>query len=291
MHMKPHRPAVIKTPPQISPDRAEGARGRIAASAQSSRRRMPVLAGLVTAVTLTLAGCGAATVGGDGTSGVVAGSTVATSSGGFAFGRDADTTSTDAPRLEKIENPTMQDLQAAGPLGDRALGRADAPVTVIEYVSLTCPHCRAFHKNTWPDFKRAYVDTGKVRYIVREFPIGRSSGNAWLVTRCADDAMMHKLIDAYLARQGEWVSQEVRTEQIFRIAQSQGMDRAKFDSCLKNQGVIDHIKWVKDRGRVLGVIGTPTFFINDRHVRQVPTMADMREWIDPLLSARVAAAD
>ncbi len=186
-------------------------------------------------------------------------------------------------RRAVIKNPTPADLAKAGPLGDRAMGRKDAPVTVVEYASLTCPYCAAFHRKTWPTFKRRYIDTGKVRYILREFPIGRSSGNAWLVTRCAPASKFFALYDAYLKRQSLWVSQEVRTEKIFQVARAYGMTRGQFDACLKNQDVIDHIKWVKDRGRELGVIGTPTFFINAKQHRSVLTIDDLARIIDPQL--------
>ena len=83
-----------------------------------------------------------------------------------------------APPIDKATYvPPQQELMAAGPLGDRVLGKATAPVTVIEYVSLTCPHCANFHKTLFPRMKKEFIDTGKVRYIVREFPIGHTVGN------------------------------------------------------------------------------------------------------------------
>ena len=97
----------------------------------------------------------------------------------------------------KITNPTIDDIMKAGPLGDRSLGRADAPITIIEYASLTCPYCRKFHRTTYPTLKRKYIDTGKVRFILREFPIGRTSGTAWIVTRCAAPAKYFKLYGEY----------------------------------------------------------------------------------------------
>jgi len=192
-----------------------------------------------------------------------------------AFERDGPDTSNDRPRLQVIKNPTVDQIMEAGPLGDRSMGRATAPVTVIEYASLTCPHCRAFHERTWPSFKRKYIDTGKVRYILREFPIGRSSGNAWLVTRCAPAGKFFRLYDAYLKRQGLWVSQEVRTEKIWQVAKGVGVSRATFDKCLQDQATIDHIKAVKDRGRQLGVIGTPTFFIGGKQYRSILTIEEI----------------
>jgi len=221
------------------------------------------------------------------TAGVTASGSTANASQ-FALGGDNAPVEQPSSRLKKIENPTVADIMKPGPLPEMALGSEGAPVTVIEYASLTCPHCRAFHEQTWPAFKREYVDTGKVRYILREFPIGRSSGNAWLVTRCAGGAMSHKLFDIYLRKQAAWVSQDVRVEKIFAIANQAGMSRAQFDACLKDEKVIEAIKWTKERGRQLGVIGTPTFFINGKQPRSVPSIAEMRNLVDPLLQRTVA---
>ncbi len=196
------------------------------------------------------------------------------------------TSDTAGSRPDMIQKPTMADLMKAGPLGDRVLGRADAPVTVIEYASLTCPYSRAFHVETWPAFRKAYIDTGKVRFILREFPIGRSSGNAWIINRCFEGEAYFDLYDRFLRKQHLWVSQKVRLDAIFAVAKEMGMTRKQFDSCLANQAIIDHIKWVKQRGRRLGVTGTPTFFIGERKERSVLTLAQLAAIIEPMLAAR-----
>lgn len=189
-----------------------------------------------------------------------------------------------------IKNPTVAQLKEAGPLEDRTMGNPNAKVTVIEYGSWTCPHCRAFRERTWPMFKREYIDTGKIHYILREFPIGRSSGNAALITRCAPKKDYFKLYDLYLKHQKSWVSQQVRTDKIFAIAAKTGMTRATFDACLKDEKLIAGVKWSKDRGRELGVIGTPTFFINQTHIRSFQSIEDMRRHIDPMLAGQTVAA-
>ncbi len=180
--------------------------------------------------------------------------------------------------------PSKADLMRAGPLGEKWLGKVNAPVTVIEYVSLTCPHCRAFHTTTFPRFKRAYIDTGKVRYIVREFPIGRSAGNASIVTRCGTSDRTFQLIDLYLKNQAKWVSQEVKTDAIFAVAKRAGLSRAEFDQCMKDQKLIEGLNWVKNRGRKLGVSGTPTFFVNGQKVRKPLSFDELKALIDPQLS-------
>lgn len=188
-----------------------------------------------------------------------------------------------------IEHPTAADLAAAGPLSDRVLGRADAPLTVIEYASLTCPHCRAFHTQTFAQVKKAYIDTGKIRWILREFPIGHTSGTAWIVTRCAPEKDYFELYQAYLEQQSSWVAQEVRLDPIYAVAAKFGMSRQEFDKCLSNQSIQSGLLWVKERGRTLGVSGTPTFFVGENKVRGELTFDQFRALADPQLGGNAAA--
>ena len=181
----------------------------------------------------------------------------------------------------KIDPPTREDLLRAGPLSERTLGNPNAPIVVIEYASLTCPHCRDFHANVFPQVKRQYIDTGKVHYIVREFPIGRSAGNAAIINRCAPPEKYFSLLDAFLSRQSEWVSQEVRLDAIYGVAKSSGMSRETFDKCLSNQAIIDGLSEVKQRGRQFGVIGTPTFFVNGRKAQGAITFEQIKALIEP----------
>src|SRR6476620_6140697 len=106
---------------------------------------------------------------------------LALSACGGGVGVGGPSTATD----KALDVPPQAELMADGPLGERVLGKPSAPVTVIEYVSLTCPHCANFQKTIFPRFKKDFVDTGKVRFIVREFPIGHTSGHASLIHRCA----------------------------------------------------------------------------------------------------------
>ncbi|HWM31411.1 MAG TPA: DsbA family protein [Methyloceanibacter sp.] len=181
----------------------------------------------------------------------------------------------------KIDPPTREELLRAGPLGERTLGNPNAPIVVIEYASLTCPHCRNFHANVFPQVKRQYIDTGKVLYIVREFPIGRSAGNAAIINRCAPPENYFSLLDAFLSRQSEWVSQEVRLDAIYGVAKSSGMSRETFDKCLSNQAIIDGLSEVKQRGRQFGVVGTPTFFVNGRKAQGAITFEEIKALIEP----------
>lgn len=191
---------------------------------------------------------------------------------------------------EVIEKPTIADIMAPGPLPEMSWGKADAPVTIVQYASLTCPHCRHFHLETFPELKRTYIDTGKVRYILREFPIGKTSGMATIALRCAPPDKYLTLYGKFMEQQASWVSMEVRLDPIFAIAQQVGMKRAEFDACRENQGMIEALKWVKERGRKLGIIGTPNFFVGDKLVKSVLTMNDIRALVEPQLSGSASTA-
>ena len=180
--------------------------------------------------------------------------------------------------------PLKDQILEPGPLGEREYGNPNARVTIIEYASLTCPHCRNYHANVFPKVKRQYVDTGKVRYIIREFPIGRTAGTAAIATRCAPQKKYLFLTEAYLSRQKEWVSQEVRPDMIYKVAKSSGMSRQTFDTCLSNQTIIDGLTEVKQRGRKYGVIGTPTLFINGQKAQGEVTFEQIKAMIEPQAS-------
>jgi protein-disulfide isomerase len=186
-----------------------------------------------------------------------------------------------APPIDKATYvPPQAELMAPGPLGDRVLGKSTAPVTVIEYVSLTCPHCANFQRNLFARLKKEFIDTGKVRYIVREFPIGHTAGHAAIINACAPEDKYFFLLNQFLTRQPEWVSQEVRPDAIYAVAKSSGMSRETFDKCLSNQVIIDGLTEVKQRGRQFNVIGTPTFFINGRKAQGEVTYDEIKGMIE-----------
>lgn len=163
--------------------------------------------------------------------------------------------------------PVLAELLKPGPLGEKSLGNPGAPVTIIEYASLTCPFCHKFHLTTYPRVKKELIDTGKVHYIVREFPIGRSAGAAAIITRCAPAKDYFVLYDKFLTQQKVWVSQEVRPDAIYKVASQTGMTRQAFDACMNNKEIEEGLRTVKQRGRELGVSGTPTFFVNGKKAR------------------------
>jgi protein-disulfide isomerase len=241
--------------------------------------RRYVTGGLLASAASLLTGCGGALTSGGGESG---GGVETRSKWKSPFG---DSYKAASPLRRKRSSPaSLTELIQPGPLKEMTLGAPDAKATVIEYFSLTCPVCHRFHQNVWPQFRRQYIDSGKIRFIAREFPIGRSSGNAAIALRCVDESKYFDLMNRFLAEQKRWVSQEVRLGAIHSVAAPFGLTRAKFDSCLANQEIIEGIRQVKQRGRFLGVIGTPTFFVNERQLRGNVTLAQLSAAIDPLLS-------
>ena len=187
----------------------------------------------------------------------------------------------DAAADKTLNGPPIAELMADGPLGERVLGSPNAPITVIEYASLTCPHCAHFQKEVFPRVKKELIDTGKIRFIVREFPIGHTSGAAAIINRCAPEDKYFSLFNAFLLRQPEWVSQEVRPDAIYSVAKSSGMSRETFDKCLTNQTIIDGLTEVKQRGRKFGVVGTPTFFANGRKAQGTITFEEFKALLGP----------
>jgi protein-disulfide isomerase len=195
-----------------------------------------------------------------------------------------------AGRREVIQNPSIDEIMRPGKLPEMALGRKDAPVTIVQYASMTCPFCRRFQIDDFPVLKREYIDTGKVRFVLRaEFPIGRQSGLATIALRCAPPGEYFDLYEKLMLQQRSWVSQEVRPDPVFKVAQQVGMTRAQFDRCRENRGMIEAINAIKERGRTLGIIGTPNFFIQGKLVKSAIGIKEIRQMVDPILAARTAA--
>lgn len=191
---------------------------------------------------------------------------------------------------EILQNPSRAEVMQTGAIPEMSWGREDAPVTLIKYASLTCPYCKQFHATVFPELKRTYIDTGKVRFIIREFPIGKTSGNATIALRCAPPEKYLDLYAKFLAQQATWVSQEVRLDPIYNVAKQVGLSRERFDACLKDDKLIDGLKWVKYRGRTLGIIGTPNFFLQAKLIKKVLTWPELHDMIEAELNPPTAAA-
>lgn len=181
--------------------------------------------------------------------------------------------------------PSKEELAKTGPLEERTLGKQGAPVTIIEYASLGCPICAHFHKTVFDRFKANYIDTGKVHYIYREFPIGASPTAAAQAVRCVDKKHYFSLNKKFLALRSQWNARKADNDLLYKVVKDTGLSRTAFDSCMANQEIQEGVNWVKLRGRELGVKGTPTFFINDDKIRGVLTYDEMKKLTDKHLAS------
>jgi protein-disulfide isomerase len=190
----------------------------------------------------------------------------------------------DKPKAEQAL-ADIAELSKPGPLGDQVLGKAGAPVTIVQYISLSCPKCAAFQADVLPKLKKAYIDKGKVRLIVREYPIGHPAAAAAIVSRCVPAKDYFKTVDKFLLNQKDWAAQEVKKDEIYNVVKFTGLKRDKFESCLASNDINDALFEVKSRGKALGVAGTPTFFVNGRKLAGVASFEDMQAAIEGALGA------
>ncbi len=182
----------------------------------------------------------------------------------------------------------IAELLVASPLGDVWIGDENAPVTIIEYASMTCPHCRTFHETVFDEFVAKYIDTGMVRFTIREFPIDPPqyplSAAAFMLTRCAPGANGYLgMIGLLFEMQPMWAQVEEPIPPLLQLALQSGFTEASFGECLSDQSILDSIFWVYDRGVELGVNATPTFFINGDRYPGALTLEQLDRIIEPLL--------
>ncbi len=160
------------------------------------------------------------------------------------------------------DGPPAADLADAGPDGDVMLGSDKAPVTIIEYASMTCPHCAHFSETTFPELQKRYIDTGKVRFTLRAFPLDALAAAGFMVARCGGNDKYMPIVETLFAKQSEWIVQEP-IPPLKSIAKQFGFTEESFNQCLANQKLLDNIQAVRDHAaEKLGVNSTPTFFIN-----------------------------
>jgi protein-disulfide isomerase len=202
---------------------------------------------------------------------------LAGSSLGAALFRVATAARADTPE------PDTAELAKPGPDGDVVLGSEKAPVTIIEYASMTCPHCAHFSTTTFPELQKRYIDTGKVRFIFREFPLDALAAAGFMLARCAGKDKFMPVVETLFAKQPEWMVQKP-IEPLRTIARQFGFTEESFDQCLANQNVLDNIQTVRDRAATkLGVNSTPTFFVNGKKLTGDQSIDSLAKSIDPYL--------
>jgi protein-disulfide isomerase len=176
--------------------------------------------------------------------------------------------------------PAVPEVTAA----DKILGNADAPVTIVEYFSLGCPHCRNFHETILPKLKTEYIDTGKARLVFRDFPLDGVSLAAATLTRCVNDLAYFAMVDTLFQQQDSWHVQN-GIDQVANIAKSAGMDQAAFDACIADPARKDPVIASRQEGESkFKIDSTPTFFINDRVLKGVSEYEAFKATIDGALA-------
>jgi protein-disulfide isomerase len=175
-------------------------------------------------------------------------------------------------------------LMTAGPLGEMAQGDPKAPVTVIEYASMTCPHCANFHATTYPELKTRYIDTGKVRFVFREFPLDQLAAAAFMLARCAGPDKYFPTIERLFQRQEDWVVEQP-LQPLMAIARESGLSEQSARECLQNTSIQDGIEEVRLRAIKLGVESTPSFFINGVPLQGDATIEELAKQMTPYLKA------
>ena len=183
----------------------------------------------------------------------------------------------------KVSDVDAAEIAKPGELADIVLGRAEAPITIIEYASITCGHCGRFHRDLLPQLKKKYIDTGIARLIVREFPLESVAAASAMLVRCSKPDVQYSFLEALFERQQQWlVGNDVR-DALVAIAKEFGMSAKGFDACLNDEALLKKVAASRSRAnKEFGVKSTPTFFINGKAIVGPQTIEEFDEIIGPL---------
>jgi len=166
-------------------------------------------------------------------------------------------------------NPGTAALMESGPLKDIMIGDDDAPITIVEYASMTCGHCARFHNDVFPELKEKYIDTGKVQFVLREFPLDGLAVAAFMLARCAGGDRYYPMVGGMFETQKTWaVPGEDGKQKLSRIAKQAGFSQESYDKCMADQELFNKIVEVRKRGHEeYGVDSTPSFFVNGKRMK------------------------
>lgn len=179
----------------------------------------------------------------------------------------------------------VDELMAPNALPDIVEGSADAPVTIVEYASMTCSHCAAFHHDVYPELKKNYIDTGKAKFILREFPLDPLATAAFMLARELGDKR-DAAVDLLFSQQKNWAFSDKPLDGLANVLKQAGLGQEKFEAILKDQTLYENVNKVRDRAaEKLGVNSTPTFFVNGDKYTGEMSIADL----DKIISAKSAA--
>ena len=183
---------------------------------------------------------------------------------------------------------SASDVAKPQSLPDMALGPATAPVTITEYASMTCGHCASFNETVFPKIKSEYIDSGKIRWVFREFPLDIKAAAGSMLARCIakDDAGKYfAVVDMLFRQQNDWVMNNT-TETLTRIGKQAGLSQQAVEDCLKDQALLDKIAAdQKFASEVLKVSSTPTFFINGEMIKGEQSFEEFAKRINAMLKS------
>lgn len=179
----------------------------------------------------------------------------------------------------------VEELMKAGDLAETAIGAADAKITVVEYGSMTCGHCANFATKVFPELKTKYIDTNKVRFVFREFPLDNLAAAASMLARCAGGDKTFPMVETLYEKQADWAFTNGNpVPKLFDIAKQAGFTQESFDKCLTDQKLLEQITAQRTSASdKFGVSSTPTFFVNGKRLQETPTVAAFDKMIEPLL--------
>ena len=182
------------------------------------------------------------------------------------------------------QTPTAALVAKPVSLPDMALGPVKAPITITEYASMSCPHCAAFEENVFPMLKSNYIDTGKVRFVFREFPIDIKAAAGSMLARCianGDSEKFFGVIDLLFKQQDRLMAETKDTLKL--IGKQAGLSEQAVETCEKNQALLDKLaadqKYALD---TLKVDSTPTFFVNGGKFTGAPTVEEFNKVLSNL---------
>lgn len=188
-------------------------------------------------------------------------------------------------KAEIKDNGTIDLSTKVAGYEERVIGDPNAPVTIVEYASFTCPHCANFHTQTLPQIKKDYVDTGKVKFIFRDFPFEQVGATAALLSRCVDPSRYYGFSDLIMRQQANWTAQVNPIAGLTKMAKLAGMSDAMIEECMNNEKLLDQIVAVrKEAMDKYGFNSTPSFLVNNEKVVGAESFETFKKLIEAELN-------
>jgi protein-disulfide isomerase len=193
----------------------------------------------------------------------------------------------DTPTAQAPVEVSPAEVMKAGDLPEIVIGKPEAKITIVEYASMTCPHCANFHTKVFPQLKAKYIDTGTARLVFREFPLDNLALSAAMLARCVGGEGAEPFIGDLFKRQSEWAVRAEAAPKLFEVAKQAGFTQASFEKCLNDQELYQKILGVRQRAEErFGVRSTPTFFVNGQRLGGTGSFADFEKALEPLLKSQ-----